>query len=298
MASEDTGKPGLRPKDAVVLGALGLLPRNLMSRAMGRVAATSLPRPLMTAAVKAFAKRYGVDLTEAERPVGEYASLGDFFIRRLKAGARPIDRRPKIAVSPADGRVLNFGRLDGETLLQVKGRPYSVRDLLGSASEAEPYIGGTWVTIYLSPRDYHRVHFPTEGTVTSARYIAGTLWPVNRAAVERIERLFCVNERVVTHVDGPLGRVALVMVGATNVGHITMAYDATLEANKGGTAGARSYTPPIRVARGDEMGTFHLGSTVVMVFADPRVELASLREDQPIRIGECIARRSAEKSGK
>jgi phosphatidylserine decarboxylase len=292
MPSQNTGKPAPRIKDALVLGALGLVPRNLLSRATGFVAHAPLPRPLTTAAIAAFAKRYGIDVAEADRPLGEYPTLGDFFTRRLKSGARVIDRRPGVAVSPADGRVLTAGRLDGETLLQVKGRPYSVRSLLGDDAEAEPFIGGSWATIYLSPRDYHRVHFPTEGKVVGARYVSGTLWPVNRAAVEQIDRLFCVNERVITYVEGPLGRVAVVMVGATNVGHITVAYDEALQANRNCPAGARQYEPPVRVARGDELGTFHLGSTVVLLFADQSVELTSFGPDQPVRMGEAIARRS------
>lgn len=288
---ENTGGPAPTFKDAVFLGALGLLPRNLFSRAVGLAAHAPLPRPLATASILAFARRYGVDVAEAERPVGEYANLGAFFARRLRPGARTIDRRPGVVVSPCDGRVLSFGRIDGETILQIKQRPYSLRALLADEAEAEPFFDGTWVTIYLSPRDYHRVHFPVEGRVVGARYVPGSLWPVNRAAVENIDRLFCVNERVITYIDGPFGRMAVIMVGATSVGHITVSYDEALEANRGCPPGARAYDPPVRVARGDELGVFHLGSTVVLLFSDPAVELEPLEVNQPVRMGHAIARR-------
>ncbi len=261
-------------RDTLFLGALGLVPKNLLSRVVGAAAHAPLPKPIAHASIRVFARAYGIDLDEAERPVGEYRTLGKFFTRRLRPGARTIDRRPGLAVSPADGVLANGGRLEDGRLIQAKGRHYRVEDLLRNRVEAERFRDGSWLTVYLSPRDYHRVHHPVEGTITSARYVPGHLWPVNRAAVENIDDLFCVNERLIT-----------------SVGHITMAYDDTLQTNRGGLGSLKSYDPPLRIARGDELGVFHLGSTAVVLFADPHVEVDPVGEPRPVRMGEAVARR-------
>lgn len=280
-----------RLSDRVYLGALGLLPKALWSRAVGVAAHASLPRPLATASIKAFAKAYDIDLEEAADPVESFRSIGDFFTRRLRPGARSVDRRPGVAVSPADGRILNAGRIEEGRIIQAKGRTFSVADLLDDPAEAPAFMGGHWVTVYLSPRDYHRVHHPVEGKVTHARYVPGQLWPVNRHGVEGVADLFAVNERVVTHVEGPLGRVTTIMVGATSVGHITMAYDDEIQSNRGRPGEARTYGEGVPVARGDELGVFHLGSTAIVLFADPAVALVPRDDGSVVRMGEAIARR-------
>ena len=279
-------------KDKLLIGALGLVPQNALSRAVGTAAHLPLPRPLAQASIRAFARAYDIDVSEAEREVGACRSIGDFFTRRLRTGARVVDRRPGLAVSPADGRMLNGGRLQDGTLIQAKGRRYRVEDLLRNAREAERFREGSWLTVYLSPRDYHRVHHPAEGVVTAARYVPGQLWPVNGAGVSHVDDLFCVNERLVTYVDSAIGPVAVVMVGATSVGHITVAYDAALETNRGGRGLLKDYTPGIRVARGDELGIFHLGSTAVVLFGDPAVEIDAFEPHQPVRMGQVVARRT------
>lgn len=278
-------------KDALLIGTLGLIPKNLLSRAVGAAAHAGLPEPVTRASVRWFARRYGIDLDEAEHPIEHYRTIGELFTRRLKPGARPIDRRPGVAVSPADGRISNSGRIEGGRLIQAKGRDYSVADLLRDRHDAARFENGSWVTVYLSPRDYHRVHHPVEGRITASRYIPGHLWPVNAAAVERVEDLFCVNERVATFVDSPIGEVASVMVGATSVGHMTMTYDVEVLTNRGRPAALKSYADGLPIARGDELGLFRLGSTVVVLFADPAVEIEPLAEDQPVRMGQIIARR-------
>lgn len=280
-------------KDALLIGTLGLIPKNLLSRAVGAAAHARLPSPITRTSVRVFASRYGIDLDEAELPVSEYRTIGELFTRRLKPGARPIDRRPGFAVSPADGHISNSGRIEDGQLIQAKGRSYSVADLLRDRHEGERFAHGSWVTVYLSPRDYHRVHHPVEGRIVASRYVPGHLWPVNQAAVTRIEDLFCVNERVVTYVDSPLGEVASVMVGATSVGHMTMAYDEDIVANRGLPAVHKLYDEGLSIARGDELGVFRLGSTVVVLFADPDVVPEDLSPDQPIRMGEAIARKTA-----
>jgi len=281
--------------DAFFIGALRLLPKNAWSRAVGAAAHAPMPRRVTQAAIRAFARAYHVDADEADRPLDEYPTVGEFFTRRLRSGARPIDERPGVAVSPADGHVLNCGRIENGTLIQAKGRRFSVADLLRDEGEAERYAHGAWLTVYLSPRDYHRVHHPVEGQIVASRYIPGHLWPVNRAAVEHVDDLFCINERLITYVDGPLGEVATIMVGATSVGHITVRYDENLVTNHGRPGGFQRYDAAgeaPKVGRGDELGTFHLGSTVIVLFAGRDIVLEPLEEGAPIRLGQAVARRS------
>lgn len=278
-------------KAPLLLRTLGLVPKNALSRAVGAAAHVPLPGPLARASIHAFARLYHIDVAESERPPRDYSSVGKFFARRLRPGARPIDRRPGIAVAPADGRLLNHGRISGDgRLIQAKDRTYRVGALLADDELGDGFLGGSWTTIYLSPRDYHRVHFPVEGRVVAARYVPGNLWPVNGPAVAHVDQLFCVNERLITYVDSPLGLVAIVMVGATSVGHITVAYDPSLETNRSVAAGHRSYSTARPVARGDELGVFHLGSTVVVVFANADVEPKALLEGEAVRVGQAIAR--------
>jgi phosphatidylserine decarboxylase len=274
--------------DRLFIATLHLLPKNAWSRFIGAVAHAKLPRFVARPSVRWFARRYNIDVSEAELPIREYRSVGDFFTRRLKLGARNIDRRPGYAVSPADGRVLNSGSIEDGRIIQAKGRDFTVAQLLKDDVAADRFLGGSWVTIYLSPRDYHRVHHPVEGTIRIAHHIPGYLWPVNQAAVENVDELFAVNERIVTYVDSPIGEVATVMVGATSVGHISMAYDDDLHSNQGEDKGIRHFPDPIRVARGDELGTFHLGSTAVVLFANPNIRLETLEEGQVIKMGEAM----------
>ncbi len=282
-------------KDALYLGALRLLPKNAWSRVIGAAAHAPLPKPIAQLSVRAFARLYDIDLEETEQPLSSFDSLGSFFVRRLRLGARPVDRRPGVAVSPADGRVLNFGYVEDGTLLQAKGRHYRLDELLADTADGERFKNGAWVTIYLSPRDYHRVHHPVEGEIFQARHVPGHLWPVNRAAVENIEDLFCVNERLVTFVRGPAGEVATIMVGATSVGHITATYDDAVATNRGGPGGSKTYAPPITIGRGDELGVFHLGSTAIVLFARGEIDFEALEPGMTIRMGQAIARRRSQK---
>ncbi len=277
-------------KDAILIGALGMLPKHSWSRLVGVVSRLPLPRLVTQASIKAFASAYGVKVDEAELDLSEYRTLGAFFTRRLKQGSRPIDRRPKHAVSPADGCVLNAGRIEAGTLIQAKGRHFSLSELMGDAELASRFLNGSWLTVYLSPGDYHRVHHPVEGVIRRARYIPGSLWPVNRLAVDNVDRLFCINERVLTLVDSPLGEVATIMVGATSVGEISLRYHEGFRTNRKFSEGELPIVDGCRVARGDELGTFHLGSTAIVLFADSTVQLTGHKHGQRIRLGDAIAK--------
>jgi phosphatidylserine decarboxylase len=265
-----------------VLKLLGRLPQGALSRGLGALADTPIPVPMRGLVLGTFARAVGIDVDEAERPLTDYRSVNDFFVRRLKPGARtwPADAG---LVSPVDGIVGQVGRMEDGRLIQAKGLDYAAADLLGSAEEAARFEGGRFITIYLAPRHYHRIHAPAAGTIPSARYVPGSLFPVNDAAVRHVRDLFARNERLLAHIDGDLGRVALVAVGAYNVGRISAAFDRAWSgegASGAGSIGAgrpwvtnrtdplpreRAYAPPKPIGRGDELMAFHLGSTVVML---------------------------------
>lgn len=270
---------------------LRFFPKKAWSRLLSYLVYAPLPHSFSQGVMRWFSKRYQLNLDEAELPLSEYPNLGSLFTRKLKPNTHTIDQSEGIAVSPADGHILNLGRLSEGRLIQCKGHDFDVADLLDNPTQVERFRNGSWCTIYLSPRDYHRVHHPVEGTLTRAQYISGALWPVNQAAVQNVKRLFCVNERIVTYVESPIGPVATIMVGATSVGHISMAHDDTLVANKGQRDQEKQYEPAIDIKRADELGTFHLGSTAIVLFADPAVQLEDLEDGQPIRIGTPIARK-------
>ncbi len=239
--------------------------------------------------IRRFAAAFDLNLDEATRPLEDYESLLDLFTRRLRPEARPIDSAPMSLVSPVDARVGAFGAVRDGMLLQAKGMPYTLSSLLGGEEEARMFEGGRFLTLYLSPRDYHRIHVPESGELAETRYEPGTLWPVNPPAVRRIPSLFAVNERVVTTLDATWGRVAVVMVGATNVGRMRLSY-MDLVTNSGGQPFRRRHEPPLRVERGDELGVFELGSTVILVVQGRGFDWESLREDEWLPMGRLLGR--------
>jgi phosphatidylserine decarboxylase len=197
-----------------------------------------------------------------------------------------------VVVSPVDGRVSEAGRADAGRMIQAKGIDYTVAALLGDAGLARRFEGGAWTTLYLSPRDYHRIHFPLSGAITGWRYLPGELWPVNAASVGNVPGLFTVNERLVTLLDTPLGLTAIVAVGATVVGRVRASYDRAVPlTDQPGAEGMQrgDYAPPRPVGKGAELGAFEMGSTVILVFEPGRVRLSPrLVPGAVVRVGEPI----------
>jgi phosphatidylserine decarboxylase len=258
-------------QDGTFLALMRLVPKSTLSRAVGTLTRLPAPRSVHRAAMRAFVRAYGVDMSEAERDLGGYGRFSDFFSRGLRPGARPVDTDPRAVVSPVDGLVSQAGILDRGACLQAKGIQFPVDRLLDDADLAARFaLGGAYATLYLSPRDYHRVHAPVSGEVVASRYVRGEFWPVNPATVRNRDALFCVNERLVTVLDTDLGRCAVVKVGATCVGRIRAAYDDRLT-HAGQAVGLRTYHPPKPVQRGDELGRFEMGSTVILLFEPGRV---------------------------
>jgi phosphatidylserine decarboxylase len=217
-----------------------------------------------------FARAVDIRTDEAEAPPAAYPSIGAYFVRRLRPGARTWPEAAALPASPVDGVVGACGEIIQGRVLQAKGMDYSLEELVGDAVEAAPYHGGSFITIYLSPRHYHRIHTPVSGTLVRARSIPGRLLPVHRTAVREVRDLFPRNERLVVHLQDADGLpVAVVAVGAFNVGRISAAFEPGWETNRPGRRGAavpeaRSYTKSM--GRGDELAAFHLGSTVVLLF--------------------------------
>lgn len=259
---------------------------------MGKLADLEGPDALVQRAVETFVRVYGVDLSEYDVPPGGWESFDAFFTRPIRPDARPIDPDPCAVVCPADGRLEDAGPIDRGATLRVKGKLYEVGELLGDASEAPRFDGGTFAVVYLAPPDYHRVHCAVAGPVTAVRHVPGTLFPVNAIGTEHIPRLFARNERVVVHQQSEAhGPVATILVGAIGVGRIGLSFDELLT-NTGTDGGTRKYgngTAPT-LDRGDELGVFHLGSTVILFFPPSHPVTLVKRPGERTRIGQALAR--------
>jgi phosphatidylserine decarboxylase len=280
--------------DKAFIAALRLVPKNALSRAVGAATRLPLPAGIGAGVMAAFARRYRIDLSECGELSG-FRTFGEFFARPLRPGLRPVAPGDEVVVSPVDAVVSEAGLSREGKLVQAKGIDYTVAALVGDERVGARLAGGSYATLYLSPRDYHRIHFPLGGRVLGWRYVPGKLWPVNPASVRNVPGLFTVNERLVTLLDSPLGLVAIVAVGATVVGRVRATYDPAVPVTNraGGGAQSRDYAAPIPVEKGQELGAFEMGSTVILVFEPGRVALApSLAPGARVRVGEAIGGRA------
>ena len=270
-----------------------VLPKHDLSHWVGRLVHHQLPEPLARKSVRMFAKAYQINLDEAEHPIEHYRTIGELFTRRLKPGVRPI---PGALVHPCDAVITTAGSLQGLSALQAKGKNYSVTELLRSSHWASHFEGGSFATYYLCPTDYHRVHFPIDGEVIWSCQVPGELWPVNDWSVQNVLNLFTVNERVVTLMDSKVGKVAIVMVAATNVGNITVSYDEHIRTNMYGherKVREKSYQPGVSFRCGEELGIFHMGSTVILLFErSSQVGDLSAWQGEAVKMGASLLRSS------
>ena len=269
-----------------------LLPQHALSRFVALFAEGSF---LKNALIKTFIRRYKVDLSEALiSDPAEFASFNAFFTRELKQGARSIEDAGDSFVCPADGTISQLGNISNDQLLQAKGRHYSVVDLLGGDTElAEQFLDGSFATVYLSPRDYHRVHMPLAGRLDRMVYIPGKLFSVNAQTTAAVPNLFARNERVVCLFQSDAGPMALILVGAMIVAGIETVWSGQVcPGLKSRTVRESSYTdhsPPIELPTGAEMGRFKLGSTVIALFGPGAVDLDStLMPEAAVRMGQAM----------
>lgn len=249
---------------------LYLVPKNLLSRIVGFL----VHRRLGAFAVKAFANYYNINLQEAEKGISDYPSIGLLFTRKLKATVRPISPDP--IVHCADSVISQANSIQKSTLIQAKNKSYDLMTLTQNENAAQIWNDGCFITYYLCPTDYHRVHSPVSGTIKNITHIPGRLWPVNEWSVGHVDQLFCVNERVCIEIETPQGLVNAIMVGATNVGKMTLSFDPEFITNQGQTQ-IHKKACNILIEKGAELGTFHMGSTVVMLYPPKMVEIEKVK---------------------
>lgn len=286
--------------DRLASELLHWFPKQVFSRGMGWASKLMVPRPLRDPIYRGFAWRFGVDLSELDRPLAEFPRFDEFFCRPLPDGARAISGDEQALISPCDGVLSGYGTTEpGGTCIHAKGQEYTVAGLLNDQAMAQRFVGGTFATIYLAPHNYHRVHSPLDGDVIGFRHIPGARFPVNPLSVRTIPRLFMRNERLVTYLHTPdFGDVAVVMVAATGVGNITVSYEPSLATPAGGPdRGACSYERGQEkpLAKGEELGMFHLGSTVILLF-EPGCAQIELAAGSEVRLGQPLGRLSAKSS--
>ncbi len=280
---------------ALVVLLTHLIPKNLISFLTGLIVRLKLPHPLSSWLNKAFVRIFKIDMSESMKPLDGFDCIESVFTRELKSGMRPIESE---LCSPADGRLAHSAPLKDGQAIQAKGLYYSASDLVfGESAEPRSSSYKWFTTVYLAPHNYHRVHAPVSGEIVNIRHLPGELWPVNLPFVKRLPRLFVRNERLCFDIcieNG--GMVHVVMVGALNVGRIETRHLKKVITNSwsrqfGLPPTSYPQNPKILVKAGDELGTFMLGSTVVMVFDDKAVECFNLKEDagnNPIELGRTL----------
>ncbi len=267
------------------------LPQHAISRLTHRLTRSRrewLRRPL----TYWFIRRFGVDMREALEPDPDaYPDFNSFFTRALKPGARPMPDAPDAVCCPADGAVSALGTVDDGRIVQAKGHSYSLVDLLGGAPDrAAPFRGGSFATIYLSPRDYHRVHMPVTGSLREMIHVPGRLFSVGRHTVRTVPGLFARNERVISVFDTACGPIAIVLVGAINVASIETVWAGEVTPPRARAVHGRSYDPnAVRLERGEELGRFNMGSTVILLFPPDAIRWApALEADTPVRVNQAL----------
>ena len=273
-----------------------VLPHRLLS-AIARSAAYSTRPWLKQALIDTVTRRFGVDLDEAAQPdPTAYPTFNAFFTRALKPGARVPDPDPRALLMPADGRISQLGRIETDgRIFQAKGRSFTAAQLLGDAEAARVFAGGSFATVYLSPRDYHRVHMPWTGTLRETVHVPGRLFSVGTDAVANVPRLFARNERLVCHFDTDFGPMAVVMVGALLVSGVETVWSGEEIPAYGDRITRKDWRGQgITLQRFEEMARFNYGSTVIVLLPPGVAELApGLAAETPVRVGQALAYRSA-----
>lgn len=278
--------------DSLFVALQHLIPHHALSRLVGTIAESEISW-VKDPMIRWFSNRYGVNLDEAlENDPLKYSSFNNFFTRQLKEGARPVDGSINSITSPADGVVSQFGSINAGSMIQAKGKDFTVKQLLACDAElADKFQNGQFATVYLSPKDYHRVHMPCDATLKHMTFVPGKLFSVNEVTANNVSGLFARNERVVAVFDTPTGMVAMVLVGAMIVASIETVW-------AGEVAPIRQRiqhyqyedNKSLQFSKGDEMGRFKLGSTVVMLSENPNWSWESgLEAGSEIQMGEKLA---------
>ncbi|MDD5392706.1 MAG: archaetidylserine decarboxylase [Thiothrix sp.] len=269
---------------------LYVLPHHFISRLVFRLTRIQCPT-FVPSAIRLFSDVFKVNLEEATNPdPASYKTFNEFFTRPLKPGLRPLAEGENVLASPVDGCISQMGKIEEGRIFQAKGHYYSALELLGGDEKcAAPFMNGQFATIYLSPRDYHRIHMPLAGTLTEQVYVPGRLFSVAGHTARTIPRLFARNERVVAMFDTAYGKLAMVLVGAINVAAIETVWDGLVTPPQGWGV-KRQVFPDVSLAKGAEMGRFNMGSTVILLLENPQTAWANgLGADVPLQLGQALA---------
>lgn len=281
--------------DKIFIFLQHIAPQHLLSRITGWLANLEHPEWLKNRVIGFFIRQFGVNMAEAADPdYANYPSFNAFFTRPLAEGVRPIADAD--IVCPADGAISQLGRIEGGRVFQAKGRDYSTYELLGGDAEwAQRFGNGRFATIYLSPRDYHRVHMPVAGRLLGTTYVPGDLFSVNGVTAANVDRLFARNERLVCYFETEFGPMAMVLVGAMIVAGIETVWSGQVAPPPKTPVSIDYQSKPgvVELAKGEEMGRFKLGSTVILVFPENVIEWdLQYSAGSPTRLGEPLAARS------
>ncbi|MFT7558187.1 MAG: phosphatidylserine decarboxylase [Flavobacteriales bacterium] len=278
-------------KDFLFISFQYIVPQHLLTRFVGKLA-SSQSVSLKNFLIKNFIAKFNVDMSEAaQEDYKEFSCFNDFFIRELKSGARAIESNPKILACPADGAVSQAQAIESGRIYQAKNHSYTTEELLGGQiEEASAFENGHFTTIYLSPKDYHRVHMPIDGTLKSVTYVPGQLFSVNPTTTENVPRLFSRNERAVFLFDTELGPMALIMVGAMIVASVETEWAGLIAPCSGKQINTSVEHAGLDFKKGEELGRFKLGSTVVMCFTENSLQWQKqFSPGQSVQMGEGIA---------
>jgi phosphatidylserine decarboxylase len=263
---------------------LSLVPKVFLSRCIGKLTEKQLPNFILNPFIRWFIRHYHVNMEEAIPT--QYKTFNEFFGRAIRPECRPVDLSSETIVSPVDAQVGAFGKIENTTLIQAKGVSYSLSNLVLHEPYVSSFSNGDYITLYLSPKDYHRIHSPISASIQEAHHIPGTLYPVNSLGVHYIPGLFCLNERWITLLQHPkIGNIAVIKVGATVVGKIGVVYEQVQAHRK--NIWHKEY-PSIPIEKGKELGKFLMGSTVILLFEPNKIKLESLALDQKVRMGQII----------
>ena len=263
-------------------------PKSGFTRLMGWLAEKQWPPFLLRGFIRVYIRLFRVDMEACPLPLESFSTFNAFFSRPIRPELRMIDASRNTVVSPVDGRVSQAGVISYSELVQAKGHTYTVKALLAGDESWTNFEGGSYITIYLSPRDYHRIHSPVKGRVTRFYYVPGQLWTVSPAGVKGVPGLFARNERIITFVETDFGEVAVVKVGATVVGKVKVAYSPVETRIKGGRPFAQDLKRAYPVEKGQELGRFEMGSTVICLFPPGKVFLNPMAPDQALVMGQTI----------
>lgn len=272
------------------------MPKHFISRMVGKLAAAKAGG-LTTALIKLFIKQYKIDMSEAKYPdPAHYKTFNEFFTRPLKEGIRPLAEESDIIAHPVDGAISQLGNVVDGQIIQAKGHDYSLQALLGGKEEdTAPFLGGKFATIYLAPKDYHRIHMPVDGTLSKMIYVPGDLFSVNPLTAQNVPNLFARNERVVAIFETEIGPLAMVLVGATIVASIETIWAGTVTPPAGKDVFSWNYPTTgdnaITLKKGEEMGRFKLGSTVILAWGANQAEFLSDQHPETVtRMGTPFAK--------